>query len=91
MPLLWRFSHLKENNVVQSRMQLLRLQQRHGFPKGRLLSPGCRAWTVEEVTTWLESRPVEPTLPLRGAVKAKRDRRLQREAAAANSTKPSQP
>jgi predicted DNA-binding transcriptional regulator AlpA len=93
MSLLWVYQNLKDNHIVENRMGLKRLVELHGFPPGRLLSAQKRVWLQEEVLEWIASRPVEHTLPLRGACKAKRDGRLQREreaaAAAGNDTKPS--
>jgi hypothetical protein len=39
MTVLWRFADLKQHGVVNSWPQLKRLQELHGFPPGRMLSP----------------------------------------------------
>jgi predicted DNA-binding transcriptional regulator AlpA len=79
MTILLRFRQLKERGIVQSWPQLKRLQQLHGFPLGRMLSPNTRGWTEDEIDAWIESRPIENTRPLQGAPKAnaraKRDRK----------------
>jgi predicted DNA-binding transcriptional regulator AlpA len=54
-----RFSDLKESRIVQSHAQLRRLQETEGFPRGRLIGPNTRVWTVSEINTWLEGRPTE--------------------------------
>jgi hypothetical protein len=53
-----RFSDLKDRGIFNSRMTLKRAIDERGFPQGRLLTPGCRAWTEDEVSEWLASRPV---------------------------------
>ena len=63
-----RFNGLKAKNIVKNRVQLDRMQRLYGFPKGRLLSPNVRAWTEDEIDTWLDDRPVENTAPLKGAI-----------------------
>jgi hypothetical protein len=72
MTVLLRFADLKTRRIVNSWPQLRRLQQLHGFPRGRMLSPNIRAWTEAEVDDWIASRPVENTGPLRGRAKGKR-------------------
>jgi len=63
LPTLIRFYGLKARGIVQSWAQLKHLQDKHGFPAGRLLSPQVRAWTEEEVAAWLETRPTDKTAP----------------------------
>jgi hypothetical protein len=75
MTVLLRFRDLRARGIVNSWPQLKRLQQLHGFPLGRMLSPNCRAWTEEEVDEWIVSRPRENTAPLKGGVKNKYKRR----------------
>ena len=74
MVYLLRFADLCERGVVSSWPQLKRLQQIHGFPLGRMLSPNVRAWTESEIIEWLETRPRENTQPLKGAPKLRRER-----------------
>jgi len=59
LPHLYRFRDLKAANIVDSRTQLRRLQERFGFPAGRLISPNTRAWTGAEIEDWYASRPSE--------------------------------
>lgn len=75
MNVLWRFADLKQHGVVNSWPQLKRLQELHGFPPGRMLSPHVRAWTEAEIDAWINSRPTENTKPLRGALRLRNERR----------------
>jgi predicted DNA-binding transcriptional regulator AlpA len=54
---LLRFRHLKARNIVSGRTQLKRLQDHHGFPRGKFLGPNSIAWTEAEVAAWIASRP----------------------------------
>jgi hypothetical protein len=66
-----RFRDLKARNIVNNWPQLRKLQEKHGFPIGRLLSPNIRVWDEEdEVAPWLASRPAQNTRPLQGRPKA---------------------
>ena len=76
---LLRFSDLRAGGIVSNWPQLRHLQEDHGFPPGRLLSPRIRAWTPSEVEDWIAKRPVESTRPLQGAAKARRERRRKAE------------
>lgn len=54
-----RFKHLQQRGIVDSWAQLRRLQEKHGFPLGRLLGPNTRTWDEDkEIEPWLASRPV---------------------------------
>jgi predicted DNA-binding transcriptional regulator AlpA len=55
-----RFPDLKARGTVSNRTQLANLQNKYGFPKGRLLGPNTRAWTEAEVAAWEDSRPTQP-------------------------------
>jgi predicted DNA-binding transcriptional regulator AlpA len=69
-----RFCHLKERGVVNSWAQLNNLIKKHGFPRGRMLSPNVRVWDEErEVDPWLASRPADSPPP-RGAAKVAKGR-----------------
>jgi hypothetical protein len=87
MTILLRFRDLKDRGIVHSWPQLKRLQEFHGFPLGRMLSPNIRAWTEDEVDAWIKSRPIENTRPLQGAPKARararRDRKATEDSASA--------
>jgi hypothetical protein len=72
---LLRFADLRKRGFVNSWPQLKRMQQLHGFPVGRMLSPNIRAWTEEEVHEWFVSRPAENFQPLKGAPRLRHERR----------------
>ena len=55
---LLRFRHLKERHVVENWVQLKRLVETQDFPPGRLLGPNSRAWTEDEIDSWIDARPV---------------------------------
>jgi predicted DNA-binding transcriptional regulator AlpA len=75
MSKVWlRFAQLQQRGIVKSWPQLKRLQEKYGFPKGRMISPNVRAWPEDEVDEYLASRPVEGPEP-KGAAKQHRDRR----------------
>jgi hypothetical protein len=59
MSTLLRFKHLKQRGIVASFAQVKHLQEKEGFPLGRLLGPNTRVWTEDEVEAWLASRPTE--------------------------------
>ncbi len=82
MTFVLRFANLRARGIVNSWPQLRRLQQLHGFPRGRMLSPNIRAWTEEEVEAWVASRPIENIRPLQGAPRARHERRKAAQAAA---------
>ena len=50
---------LAERKISSSSRQTKYLQEHHGFPLGRMLSPQIRGWTEQEITEWLASRPVK--------------------------------
>jgi predicted DNA-binding transcriptional regulator AlpA len=52
-----RFRHIRAAGIADSYTALDRLVRDHGFPAGRLISPNVRAWTVEEIESWLATRP----------------------------------
>jgi Prophage CP4-57 regulatory protein (AlpA) len=56
-PTLLRFTDLKARGIVNNWVTLGRWIKDEGFPPGRKIGPNTRAWTDEEVATWLESRP----------------------------------
>jgi predicted DNA-binding transcriptional regulator AlpA len=73
---LLRFADLKTRGIVRSWPQLKNLQQLHGFPPGKMLSPNVRTWTEEEIDAYYASRPVENARPLQGSPKARHERRV---------------
>jgi hypothetical protein len=70
---LLRFADLRDRGVARNWPQLKHIIERDGFPPGRMISSNRRAWTLEEVLRWVESRPVVGPAP-QGAAKARRGR-----------------
>ena len=58
MTSLLRFADLKSRGVVANWVTLRRWIDREGFPPGRMVGPNTRAWTEDEIETWLASRPI---------------------------------
>lgn len=54
-----RFKDLKARGIVASWPALRYKIKNNGFPLGRLLGPNTRAWTVDEVQSWLDGLPTE--------------------------------
>ena len=52
-----RFADLRARGIIRTRATLRNRILRHGFPLGHQIGPNIRAWTVNEVELWLESRP----------------------------------
>jgi hypothetical protein len=74
MPKKWlRFQDLKTRGLVNSWPALTNKIRTQDFPPGRMLGPNTRAWSVEEIEAFEESRPSAGP-PLRGAAKAAKDR-----------------
>jgi predicted DNA-binding transcriptional regulator AlpA len=59
---LLRFKDLQRHNVAKSWPQLRYMQKHYGFPVGILLGANTRAWSVQEVKKWLETRPTDSLL-----------------------------
>jgi hypothetical protein len=59
-----------EMGLFNSPMTLKRAIDNQGFPPGRLITPNCRRWTVEEVEAWIESRPSARKTDTRAAAQA---------------------
>jgi len=57
LPELLRFRDLKRVGITNW-VTLRRRVDRDGFPPGRLLGPGTRVWTTQEVLDWFNSRPL---------------------------------
>jgi len=53
-----RFADLRERGIIPSWPMLRRRVALDGFPPGRKLGPNTRAWSEDEVETWLSSRPL---------------------------------
>ncbi len=54
-----RLKNLEERGTATTHHVVRHMQIHQGFPLGRLLGPGTRVWTEDEITEWLASRPVE--------------------------------
>ena len=67
---LLRFADLKSRGIVRNWATLKNWIEREGFPVGRKLGPNTRAWTDQEVSDWLNNRPMDKA-PLRGAAHAR--------------------
>jgi hypothetical protein len=76
---LLRYTDLEARGIVSNRVQLKRLQEHYGFPRGRMLSPNTRTWTEQEIEEWYASRPVDEPSALRGAALIKHTRKLGQE------------
>ena len=61
-----RMRDLKARRIVNSWPALKNMVENEGFPVGFLLGRNSRAWTEEEVTAWLASRPPGDTIIPRG-------------------------
>ena len=59
IPTFLRFRDIKARQIADSWSQLKNLQEKFGFPTGRLIGPHTRAWTENEIADWLASRPTE--------------------------------
>ena len=77
MVTLLRYTDLEARGIVSNRVQLRRLQEHYGFPRGRMLSPNTRTWTEQEIEDWYASRPVDEPGALRGAARAKHELKQQ--------------
>ena len=75
MTSLLRFSDLQARRIANSWAQLGRMQKKHGFPSGIMLSENVRAWPDDQVDAWLANRPTANTTPLKGAALRLRERR----------------
>ncbi len=54
-----RFDDLRDRRIVNNRTTLYRWIKERGFPIGILLGPNTRAWTEDEIETWLAARAAE--------------------------------
>ena len=61
VPKFLRLKNLEERGIAKTHQAVRHMQIHHGFPLGRLLGPGTRVWTEDEINEWLASRPVEPS------------------------------
>ena len=66
---LLRFKDLKARGIVGNWPTLLRWINTLNFPSGMMLGPNTRAWTDEEIESWLESRRIMLGQPNSGQVR----------------------
>jgi predicted DNA-binding transcriptional regulator AlpA len=59
VPKFLRLKDLQERGIAPTHQSVRHMQKPENFPLGRLLGPGTRVWTVQEINEWLDSRPVE--------------------------------
>jgi hypothetical protein len=57
LPVYVRFADLRAAGIVSNWPQLYNIIDDYGFPPGVMLSPNVRAWDVEDVQRWLDTRP----------------------------------
>jgi predicted DNA-binding transcriptional regulator AlpA len=70
VPKFLRLKNLEERGIAKTHQAVRHMQIHHGFPLGRLLGPGTRVWTEDEINEWLASRPVEVSEQARRRAKA---------------------
>ena len=75
MTFMLRFGDLQERRIADSRGRLGRMQKRHGFPAGVMLSQNVRAWPEDQVDAWLANRPTANATPLKGAARVLHEQR----------------
>jgi hypothetical protein len=88
---LFRYKDLRKSGIVTNWVQLRRLQDLYGFPKGFLLSPQTRVWREDELDSWLAMRPTEGVRPALGIVKVRLAAKKAREAVKAKEAAASEP
>ena len=59
VPRLLRLKDLQERGIAMTHQAVRHMQLHEDFPLGRLLGPGTRVWTVQEINDWLATRPIE--------------------------------
>jgi hypothetical protein len=79
VPHFLRLADLQARGIAMTHQAVRHMQQNEGFPSGRLLGPGTRVWTVQEINDWLATRPVTPgeMTKLRAAKSVEARRRVQ--------------
>src|SRR5215472_1418117 len=75
VPRFLRLKDLQERGIAMTHQAVRHMQLHEGFPLGRLLGPGTRVWTVQEINEWLDSRPVEVSEQARRRARASIDAR----------------
>jgi predicted DNA-binding transcriptional regulator AlpA len=59
LPVYVRFRDISAAGIARNWPTLTRLIEEEGFPRGVMLSPNIRAWRLDEIRVWLETRPIE--------------------------------
>ena len=59
VPRFLRLKDLQERGIAMTHQAVRHMQLYEDFPLGRLLGPGTRVWTVQEINDWLATRPIE--------------------------------
>jgi hypothetical protein len=57
MTIYLRFSDLKARGVVKNWTTLQHWINNYGFPPGRMMGPNIRAWSEDEVESYIAKRP----------------------------------
>ncbi|MGC2221500.1 MAG: AlpA family phage regulatory protein [Methylocella sp.] len=55
--MLVRYRYLEQQGIISNRMQLARAIEKYGFPRPMAIGANTLAWEIDEVETWLKSRP----------------------------------
>ena len=53
VPKFLRLKDLQERGIAMTHQAVRHMQLHEGFPLGRLLGPGTKVWTVQEINEWL--------------------------------------
>lgn len=72
IPQFLRFNDLKVRGIVPNRVTLRGWILNNGFPPGRLIGPNMRAWTEDEVTDYINSRPTAMK-PVQGSTRVSQE------------------
>ena len=65
LPHLVRFRDLRAAGIIDNWPSLYSLIENYGFPEGTLISANIKAWDLDEIHRWLNSRPkVRKIVPL---------------------------
>ena len=59
LPVYVRSRDINAAGIAKNWPTLTRLIEEENFPRGVMLSPNIRAWRLDEIEAWLETRPVE--------------------------------
>lgn len=59
LPVYVRFRDINAAGIAKNWPTLTRLIEEENFPRGVMLSPNIRAWRLDEIRAWLETRPID--------------------------------